>query len=318
MLKEARGFGAATNDNKILKPPYAACRSESGDRWVITAWEPCQRAWANPPVPCIHSDPQVPDCPPGGRREVRGWLSFYQGTDLDAELARIDATGWRSAGSDPIDIGRFREKAARWEEDVRALEALGATESHPAGSILFAGSSSIRLWGTIDEDMAPYHPVRRGYGGASLADLVFYIDRITAPHTFRALVVFAGNDIAGQGDDRTPAEVAALFRHLLGTVRTRFPETPVFYIAVTPTPSRWAVWPQAREANQRIQALCEEVPHTHFIATESTFLDPDGQPRPGLFRDDRLHLNETGYDLWAAVIKSHLDSVLGGASEPVE
>jgi hypothetical protein len=94
MLKGAPEFAAQTNANKVLKAPFAACASPDRRRWVITAWEPCQRAWANPPVPCVHSDPIVPDCPPGETRRVRGCLSFYEGKDVEAEFARI-AARWR-------------------------------------------------------------------------------------------------------------------------------------------------------------------------------------------------------------------------------
>jgi hypothetical protein len=95
LLKGAAGFQQQSNDNKVFRGPYVACRSADGKRWIITAWEPCHRGWANPPCPCLHSDPKLPDCAPGQTQRVRGWLSFYTGTDLDAELRRIDQTGWR-------------------------------------------------------------------------------------------------------------------------------------------------------------------------------------------------------------------------------
>lgn len=95
MLKGAAGFTQQTNANKLFVRPYVCCRSEDGKRWIITAWEPCQRAWANPPCPCLHSDPQIPACLPGQTQRVRGWLSFYQGEHIQTELKRIDATGWR-------------------------------------------------------------------------------------------------------------------------------------------------------------------------------------------------------------------------------
>lgn len=96
LLKHAKGFEQQTKENKIFSPPYAACRSSDGRRWVITAWEPNHRAWANPPCPCIHSDPKFPDCDPGQTVRLRGWLSFYEGTDIEAEFRRIDQTGWRT------------------------------------------------------------------------------------------------------------------------------------------------------------------------------------------------------------------------------
>lgn len=94
MLKGAAGFTEQTNKNKVFSGAYAAARSADGTRWVITAWAPIHRAWGNEKCPCLHADPKFPDCPPGQTRRLRGWLSFYQGTDLKAELARIEATGW--------------------------------------------------------------------------------------------------------------------------------------------------------------------------------------------------------------------------------
>ena len=96
MLKGAAEFRAQTNDNKVTKAPYVACRNAQGDRWVITAWKPNQRTWSNPPCPCMHSDPQFPDCPPGKTVRLRGWLSFYEGRDVQGEFARLDRMGWQA------------------------------------------------------------------------------------------------------------------------------------------------------------------------------------------------------------------------------
>lgn len=95
MLKAAAGFKAQTNANKILSAPYTACASPDRTRWIITAWEQCHNAWANSPVPCLHSDPKFPDCAPGETKRLRGWLSFYEGSDVKAEFKRIEATGRR-------------------------------------------------------------------------------------------------------------------------------------------------------------------------------------------------------------------------------
>lgn len=97
MLKGLAGFDEQTNDNKLLKKPFVACHNADRGRWIITAWEPCHRPWANPPCPCLHSDPKFPDCAPGKTVRLSGWLSFYEGTDIDAELSRIDKLEWRGA-----------------------------------------------------------------------------------------------------------------------------------------------------------------------------------------------------------------------------
>ena len=91
MLKAAAGFDAQTSANKRLSAPFAAVGSEDGGRWIITAWSDVERTWANAPVPCMHADPRFPDCPPGETRRLNGWLSFYEGREVDAELARLRA-----------------------------------------------------------------------------------------------------------------------------------------------------------------------------------------------------------------------------------
>jgi hypothetical protein len=90
MLKGLRGFEQQTNDNKLLRNPYVACHNADKTRWIITAWRPTQRVWANPPCPCLHSDPKFPDCEPGQTVRIQGWLSFYEGQTIDQELKRID------------------------------------------------------------------------------------------------------------------------------------------------------------------------------------------------------------------------------------
>ena len=96
MLKAAKGFHAQTAQNKMLRAPYSACRSDDGRHWIITAWEPLDAVWQNPPVPCIHANGKLADCPPGQTVRSRGWVSFFEGDNLDAELERIEKTGWKT------------------------------------------------------------------------------------------------------------------------------------------------------------------------------------------------------------------------------
>jgi hypothetical protein len=95
LLGHAAGFNRQASDNKLSRPPYAVCRSDDGKRWIITAWQPCWRTWDNPDCPCFHSDPVLPDCPPGQTVKARGYVWFYEGTDIEGEIARLaKRTGW--------------------------------------------------------------------------------------------------------------------------------------------------------------------------------------------------------------------------------
>ncbi len=99
MLQGAPEFAHSGEEKTIKSEPYIARRSLSGNRWIITAWTPCQSTWFNPPCPCMHSDGQFPDCEPGASQRLKGWFSFYEGDDIATELKRIDATGWQRESS---------------------------------------------------------------------------------------------------------------------------------------------------------------------------------------------------------------------------
>ena len=213
-----------------------------------------------------------------------------------------------------VDVEHYRDAAAdRWESAMKEFDAQNRAEIHSKDSILFVGSSSIRLWDNIETDMAPYHPIQRGFGGSRWSDVAVYAERLIHPHRFQAIVFFVANDISGREADKTPEEVKALFQYVHHVVREHARQAAGFYIAVTPTQSRWQVWPEIRAGNELIRKHCRDTPNTYFIGTESLFLQDDGTPENDLFRDDQLHLNRDGYIRWAAAIKSHLDSVLGGA-----
>ena len=101
MLKGMAGFDEHTNENKQFTRGYSVASTDEGNRHIITAWHPLHRGWGNTKCPCLHSDPKFPDCEPGQTKQLDGWFSFYEGTDLESELQRIEATGWRNSGKSP-------------------------------------------------------------------------------------------------------------------------------------------------------------------------------------------------------------------------
>jgi len=82
----------------------------------------------------------------------------------------------------PIKKYQTLPEVKAWENDIQKFEQLDKSEKYPDNAILFAGSSSIRLWTTLEKEMAPYPVIQRGYGGAKLSDFVVYAKRIFDPH----------------------------------------------------------------------------------------------------------------------------------------
>ncbi|MBK7479521.1 MAG: hypothetical protein IPI69_07145 [Bacteroidales bacterium] len=209
-------------------------------------------------------------------------------------------------------LGKYRElpEVKAWESEIEKFEQLDIAKSYPSDAIMFAGSSSIRLWSTLGKDMLPYNVIQRGYGGAKLSDFAVYADRILYPHKCRAIVLFIANDISGSNSDKSPLEVSQLFRKTLHIIRRQFRETPVIWVSVTPTPLRWHIWPEIKEAGEMISEICESHRNTYYLDTEQYFTNEKGLPRADLFLDDRLHLNAEGYKVWSGLIKKELDKIL--------
>ena len=196
------------------------------------------------------------------------------------------------------------------ESEIQKFEQLDKTETYPDEAIIFAGSSSIRLWSTIAEDMAPYPVIQRGYGGAKLSDYAVYAERIFDSHPCKAVVIFIANDITGSDNDKSPEEIGRLFRYILNTIREKNPEAAVFWIGITPTGSRWSVWPQIQKANETIKNICIKEKNTHFISTDNAFLNGNGLPDDELFVSDKLHLSKKGYVLWTEIIKKEISKII--------
>lgn len=210
----------------------------------------------------------------------------------------------------PLSKYRDLPEVKAWESEIEKFEQLDITKSYPSDAILFAGSSSIRMWSTIGKDMLPYNVIQRGYGGAKLSDFAVYADRIIYPHPCQAIVIFIANDISGNENDKSPLEVSQLFKKTLYIIRRKFTDTPVFWISITPTPARWHVWPEIQEANGMIKEICESHRNTYYIDTEKYFTNASGLPRSELFLEDKLHLNPEGYAIWTGIIKNELNEVL--------
>ncbi len=191
-----------------------------------------------------------------------------------------------------------------WEWAIARFEAEDRRQPPPRGAIVFTGSSSITFWNTLAQDMAPLPVINRGFGGSRIDQVARYVDRIVVPYDPQAIVLFAGtNDISGR-EPKTAQQVFEGYRAFVNNVRAALPETPIYYISITPSPSRWALWPVVCEANDLIRSYAATAAdHLYFIDLTLAVLGPDGTPRRELYRSDKLHPSAQGYAVWTEHIK---------------
>ena len=209
-------------------------------------------------------------------------------------------------------LKKYENTGNGFEKEILNLEQLDFKKIADKNDLLFIGSSSIRLWNEIENDMLPYSSVKRGYGGAHYYDLIHFTERLITNHSPKAILIFVANDITGSNDvfktnnDLSPEEVKKLFKYCYKSIRKIHKQVPVFVIETTPTPARWDVWDKISEANDLINSYCESQINLNFITTRDKFIDTNDLPIKSFFISDELHLNKKGYKLWSDIIKEKL------------
>ena len=172
--------------------------------------------------------------------------------------------------------------------------------------ILFVGSSSIRKWPTSNyfNDLPI---INRGFGGSHISDVNYYFKNIASIYKPRTIVLYAGdNDIAGK---KTPEQVLEDYIDFIILVREHLPQTKIIYLPIKPSPSRWSMWNDMRQANRLIKMYTDSDNMQYYADTATPMLDSQGKPLGDLFVDDSLHLSKKGYDLWSEILKPILDSL---------
>lgn len=85
------GSGPGRIVEERADPPLIAVRSSNGpERWLAVIWRPARMLFSNSSIPCIHSDPLPPDCPPGATSNAEGLILFHEG-NFQGLLERVKA-----------------------------------------------------------------------------------------------------------------------------------------------------------------------------------------------------------------------------------
>lgn len=187
-----------------------------------------------------------------------------------------------------------------YEEEIQELENKRLQSDIKSGMI-FYGSSTIRLWDSLEQDFSDYKPINLGFGGSTLEACVWYFDRIVALYNPKSLIIYAGdNDL---GDGRLPKEVFIYFMQLIVKIKHHFEGLPFAFISIKPSISRLDIINHIIYTNQLIEEeISKQHTSMHFINVFDQMLDEQHQPLKELYQSDGLHMNKKGYELWKQII----------------
>ena len=200
-------------------------------------------------------------------------------------------------------------KQHAFEKDIQAFEAQDKEHPPRPGQVVFVGSSSIRFW-DLKKSFPTIGAINRGFGGSQTSDAVYFAKRIVTPYKPRQVVFYSGDNDLNAG--KSPEQVAQDVQAFVKTVREELPDVPIILIAIKPSPQRIKILEKQKIANQLIQNFAAAQKGVAFADVASAMLDEEGKPLADIFRDDRLHLNESGYKIWNGI----LEKLLSPSAEP--
>ena len=170
----------------------------------------------------------------------------------------------------------------------------------------FYGSSSVRLWDSLSEDVGP-GIANIGFGGSTLEACDFFFNRLVPPVRPRSLLIYAGdNDL---GDGRSPEQVFASFQSISVRVAATLGGIPLGFISIKPSPARFPIIDRIRRTNAMVRQYIECLPSGYYVDIFGEMLTASGAPRTDLYQADGLHLNRDGYRLWGSALKPHLNKI---------
>lgn len=193
-----------------------------------------------------------------------------------------------------------------WEPVISYFEREAAERGLAPGGIVFTGSSTITRW-----DLGRWFPdvpeaVNRGFGGSTMTEAAHFARRIVGPLCPRQIVLYSGDNDIGHAEPHAPEQVAADLRRFVEEARAVAPNAAVLLLSIKPSPSRWHLWDKMAEANRLMGEVAGETSAMKMLDMATPMLGPDGRPREELYVEDKLHLSDAGYALWAERIRPEL------------
>ena len=192
-----------------------------------------------------------------------------------------------------------------WREEIEQLRIRTREVSDMDDIIAFYGSSSIRLWETLADDLVPHKVINLGFGGSSYQWCDHYFDQVFEFLNPTKVILYAGdNDL---GSEIPEAVIMQHIERILDKIQAKYGSIPMAIISVKPSPARLYLRQEIESLNAAMSSAIGQRNHGSFIDIHPAMLDQQGQVRPELFVEDQLHMNHLGYQIWGDVVGKHLD-----------
>jgi len=170
-------------------------------------------------------------------------------------------------------------------------------------TIVFTGSSSIRMWHNLAELFPEEQIVNTGIGGSQAIDLLRYTDELILKYKPKKVFIYQGdNDISSK---KKPKEIISTFKKIIAQIKKQNDKIKIVIISAKPSIARYHLKSKYKKLNKKLQLLCDKDEQLVF-ANVWDIMFKKRKIKSDLFLNDGLHMNANGYNLWYSVIKNYI------------
>ena len=188
-----------------------------------------------------------------------------------------------------------------FEKEVRQISARIDSLGWEPGSTVFTGSSTIRMWKSLQSDFPDHEILNTGFGGSKASDLETHLFPLVIRLEPSRVFIYEGDNDIWAGVE--VADILTSLDNIVNRLLLINPKTEIYLIGAKPSPSRWEKRANYSIFNQKLSEYCLAKEGVEFVDTWKALTDPAGKPRPELFIQDQLHLNEKGYEIWTSIFR---------------
>lgn len=154
--------------------------------------------------------------------------------------------------------------------------------------------------------------VNLGVGGDTTEGLIERLDTVAAEDPDTVVLLIGTNDVANR---RAVEHVVRNIETILAGIRAASPDARILVQSVLPRGREYAEF--VKEINRHVWQFAATV-RAHYLDLWPVMAEEDGELNPA-YTEDRLHLNEAGYEAWLSELAPALERVhdLPPSSRPI-
>ncbi len=171
-------------------------------------------------------------------------------------------------------------------------------------TIVFTGSSSVRIWKDLEQRFPGKQLVNSGFGGSQAADLLQHCEALILRFQPKKVFIYEGdNDIAAEKKSK---EIIENTQAIIAKIRQQDPTTKIVLIAAKPSIARWGLKRRYKKLNRKFKKLSKKDTLITYADVWTPMLE-GRKVKQAIFLEDGLHMNKQGYDIWYNVLKDFVN-----------